>query len=185
MISRKQTEAILLMAIGALLLWYPQYMGQSRAADQKIIVAAEKLQGGDFDHAVVLLLSHDGHGAQGVILNKPSQESGTAGQGGPVESDKYITLHSLDIEPEGSAKLEKLQIAYTEGKIFAESILNGKEKPAESLVLKGKASWGKGQLDKEIERGDWTVVPFSSDIAFHTDSGKMWEKASAAVIPPK
>ena len=40
----------------------------------------------------------------------------------------------------------------------------------------GYAGWEKGQLEKEIENGDWLLVPSNYDLIFNTPSSKILEK---------
>jgi putative transcriptional regulator len=41
-------------------------------------------------------------------------------------------------------------------------------------VFAGYAGWGAGQLDGEVERGDWYVVTSESGDAFHGDTTALW-----------
>ncbi|HEY2258664.1 MAG TPA: YqgE/AlgH family protein, partial [Solirubrobacteraceae bacterium] len=39
----------------------------------------------------------------------------------------------------------------------------------------GHSGWGPGQLDAEIERGDWIVEPARAEDAFTGEPGALWE----------
>ena len=43
----------------------------------------------------------------------------------------------------------------------------------------GYTGWGKGQLDKEIENGNWLLMPSSSKLIFNTPDEKKWGKISS------
>ena len=43
----------------------------------------------------------------------------------------------------------------------------------------GYTGWDKNQLDKEIENGDWLLMPSSSKLIFNTPDEKKWSKASS------
>ena len=40
----------------------------------------------------------------------------------------------------------------------------------------GYAGWSAGQLDRELGRGDWLVVPASDELVFAEDPGLLWER---------
>ena len=39
----------------------------------------------------------------------------------------------------------------------------------------GHAGWTSGQLEKEIENGDWLMQSTSIDFVFNTNESKMWQ----------
>jgi len=60
-------------------------------------------------------------------------------------------------------------------------------------VLAGYAGWGPGQLEAELERDDWIVLPAQPDDAFDGDGAALWarvlerqggEYALLATMPP-
>ncbi len=53
------------------------------------------------------------------------------------------------------------------------------EGPAESLFALGYSGWSPGQLENEMRRGDWFVIPADPDLVFPDDPGKTWKRARA------
>jgi putative transcriptional regulator len=56
--------------------------------------------------------------------------------------------------------------------------------PADASHLRlflGYAGWSPGQLDYEIARGSWHVVPASEDVVFAEEPAKLWKRLS----PPR
>jgi putative transcriptional regulator len=62
------------------------------------------------------------------------------------------------------------------------AIENGKA-PKRYLLALGYSGWGPGQLESELERGDWLVVPGNLSILFEEDHDKRWEAAVALYTP--
>jgi putative transcriptional regulator len=179
MISRKKIEGIALLLLAAMFFLFPQYMKATREADNKILVATPMLNGGPFDHAVVVVVSHTGYGALGFVLNASPLNPSDPVPGGPVNKDQYFTLHSKDVVDEKTTTVEGLEnLGLTQGEAFARLLGGSGAKPAEYIIFKGTASWGMGQLTREIEQGAWKVIPFDRALVFHTDPKKMFELAS-------
>ena len=42
----------------------------------------------------------------------------------------------------------------------------------------GHAGWSSGQLEKEIENGDWLMQSTSIDFVFNTEESEMWKIAT-------
>ena len=163
-----------------------------------LLVAAPTLED-PFDRAVILLLEHDESGTLGVVLNQPTtldvgsvlpgwrdHLTGTTHlfQGGPVALDSALGLAALDSalllqedvrevdEPEGFRRV-----------VGALGIID-LDTPADALmphlqalrIYAGYAGWAPGQLEDELERGSWAVVPpgdLVSD-AFLADPEQQW-----------
>ena len=140
-----------------------------------------------FARAVVLLVRHNAEGALGLILNKStsatleehwSQVSDVACHrdqaiflGGPCEGP-LVALHTdeflLEIEvmpglyfSAGKEKLESLA-AQTD------------ERPAKFFA--GYSGWSPGQLENEIARGSWSVMPAEAEHVFAFGE-ELWGRA--------
>jgi putative transcriptional regulator len=44
----------------------------------------------------------------------------------------------------------------------------------------GHAGWEAGQLEREIENGDWLMQSTSYNFVFNTEESKMWKKAASS-----
>ena len=53
------------------------------------------------------------------------------------------------------------------------------EKHPCQYVLDGYAGWDKGQLENEIENGDWLIMPSDDRFIFSIANSEKWEKAAS------
>ena len=49
--------------------------------------------------------------------------------------------------------------------------------PEHFIFALGYAGWAAGQLEDELARNDWLVVPTDAELIFNTPAGERWEKA--------
>lgn len=149
----------------------------------RLLVATPTLADPNFSHAVVLILDHDVEGSVGVVLNRPTpvdvatvlpQWQGFAATpervfvGGPVQPDGVLAL------AEGSGPVDELTVVRD-----GIAVLDLQADPerltlARVRVFAGYAGWGSGQIQTEINRGDWFVVDATPDDVFSEDPGQLW-----------
>ena len=154
----------------------------------QLLIAPAYLTDPNFARSVVLMIQHDGEGAFGVILNRPTGRSiaevwselrgeacGCREQvhvGGPV-TGPLVALHT---EP----ALAELPIV--DGIYCSMSAERIEEIVAEDRKLvrfyAGYAGWGGGQLEGELSTGSWLTVPASADSVFHTPDEDLWSRAT-------
>jgi len=165
----------------------------------RMLVAAEKLSDPFFRHAVVFILEHDADGAVGLIVNR-KMGSGSfrellgeiggdlAGKlvedrkvdlyfGGPVATRNLFVLHDGGYDGPGTVN-SPAGIAMTGEIAIIRAIAEGKG-PARHRFLSGYAGWAAGQLDEEIERGDWLDAPADPILIFEGtgDAEAQWKRA--------
>jgi putative transcriptional regulator len=151
----------------------------------QLLLASPALRDPNFARTVVLIGVHSEEGAMGVVLNRPSAV--TVGEavpqlepaldehepvyiGGPVQPGSIVLLAEfLDPAPAGllvlgrigfpapDADIEELTRATARGRVFA-----------------GYAGWGEGQLDAELEQGDWIVQAAEPQDVFSEDPEDLW-----------
>jgi putative transcriptional regulator len=51
--------------------------------------------------------------------------------------------------------------------------------PKSLIFVLGYAGWAPGQLEGELNRGDWYVVGADPTLVFGAEPGRMWERAVA------
>jgi len=148
-----------------------------------------------FADGVVLLCHHDEDGSMGLLINRPQhitvgavlddmKLSKTAMdaptfEGGPVEPFRGFVLHdgwhiydsTLCVTPE---------IHLTTSRDVLEELATG-DGPEHFMLILGYAGWDAGQLEDEISRNDWLVVPSSSNIVFHTPIEQRWVVGAQAM----
>ncbi|HSM30253.1 MAG TPA: YqgE/AlgH family protein [Woeseiaceae bacterium] len=163
----------------------------ARPAQGKLLVATDLVQGELFANTVILLLHYDDTGAFGLVVNRPTEvkpeelladEAGFAGYsgtlfwGGPVHMDSLRALLRTDEPPEDAEKI--IESVYL---VSFEAALE--QDPANPAVLRlfiGYAGWAPGQLDYELARGSWRVLPGSGDLVFADEPEKLWKRLSPA-----
>jgi putative transcriptional regulator len=154
------------------------------SARGQLLIAGPGLLDPNFWRTVVLIVEHSDEGALGLVLNRPSETTvGEAASeleplldvddplyvGGPVQPSALIVLAEFD-QP-GEAAL----IAFEDVGVLA----NGDQGEASLSVRRGRAfvghaGWGPGQLDDEVERGDWILEPAQHDDAFTGAPVDLW-----------
>ena len=137
-----------------------------------------------FYRSVVLLVRHDDDGALGLILNRQTQTSvrevweNVCDQpcqvddrlyfGGPCEGP-LMALHT---------DFMRMEIEAFEGVYFSadrealEKLVANAQETKRFYV--GYSGWGPGQLESEVRRGAWKILPANRDTVFSAD-GELWE----------
>ena len=170
----------------------PAAVGADPAPAQgRLLVATELVQGELFANTVILLLHYDDTGAFGLVVNRPTEvrpeellddEEGIAGYtgtlfwGGPVHMDSLRALLRTDEPPEDAEKIvESVYLVSFEAAL--------EQSPADPAVLRlliGYAGWAPGQLDYELARGSWRVLPGSDDLVFDGEPETLWKRLAPA-----
>jgi putative transcriptional regulator len=157
-----------------------------------LLVAAPSLDD-PFERAVILLLEHDESGTLGIVLNQPTTlDVGTVlptwrdhltgtphlFQGGPVALDSALGLAALDSplrDPEEPTGFRR--VAGPLGIIDLDTPVDALTPHLQALrIYAGYAGWSPGQLEDELDRGSWAVVPPGDLVtdAFLADPQALW-----------
>ncbi len=146
-----------------------------------------------FEKAVIAICAHDENGAMGVgigrvlprlrlheILRQLNIEPGKAPnvavyQGGPVEPQRGFVLHSLDWGGAETTQVSNLW-AVTSTLDILKSIAKGRG-PKQWLVAMGYAGWSAGQLDEELTRHGWHMVPGTPALIYDIPVSERWHAA--------
>lgn len=152
----------------------------------QLLIAGPTLSDPNFWRTVVLVVEHSEEGALGLVLNRPSESKvGEAVPqltelvdaedevllGGPVGQSAVIVL--AEFEDPGDAAL----IAFDNVGVLGgdpEEPLGAGVKTAR--VFAGHAGWGPGQLDGELERGDWILDRARYSDAFGAAPEELWSE---------
>jgi putative transcriptional regulator len=157
------------------------------SARGQLLIAGPTLLDPNFWRTVVLVVEHTDEGALGLVLNRPSET--TVGEavpqleelvdlgeqlfiGGPVQPSAVIVLAEFE-DPTDAAL-----IAFdTVGVLGAGP---GSDQPAAGVragrAFVGHAGWGPGQLDSELERGDWILDRARRQDAFCGTPPDLWSE---------
>ncbi len=156
----------------------------------RFLVAEEQVLDPNFARTVVLLIDYGPRGAMGLIVNRPSRRTlaealprfeALAGSkhrlffGGPVEPEALLLLLRSDDPPAGFE--EVLNGVYLGGSASKWVDLIGSGLEEDSVRgYAGYAGWGPGQLDNEVSRGDWSVLPAAAGQVFDPAPDSLWKK---------
>ena len=161
-------------------------MGCSESTRGQLLIAGPELAEPNFWRTVVLVVDHGDEGALGLVLNRPSDT--TVGEavpqlsdladptedvmiGGPVQPSSVIVLAEFN-EPEEAALISFDQIGVLASGAPLDEVGAG---VTSVRVFAGHAGWGPGQLENELERGDWILEPATYDDAFSGDPRDLWK----------
>ena len=97
--------------------------------------------------------------------------------GGPVEPFLGFTLHSRDVMLENSVPVDDETALNTQDDAL-QALAEGTG-PHQMIFLLGYSGWGPGQLENELQRGDWYVVEADPDLIFSEEPARAWERALA------
>ena len=156
------------------------------------LVAAIHLRDPNFFRSVVLILEHNSEGAMGLIVNRPSPMTiaGALSQYGPVECGEAPVYVGGPVEPTSLYILHNsVKLGQTDQEIAPGIFLTGSEDSFDQVVrsekksetaikfrlLSGYSGWGGGQLESELDRGDWHTVPADGPLILEEDPYGIWE----------
>ncbi len=151
----------------------------------QLLIAGPQLMDRNFWRTVVLIVEHSAEGALGLVLNRPSEA--TVGEtvpelgeildddqqvflGGPVGTSSVIVLARFE-RPETAALIAFGDVGVLGGDA---SLQRPEDGVREGRAFVGHAGWGPGQLDSELERGDWILEPARDEDAFAADPQGLW-----------
>ena len=162
------------------------------------LVARRNLPSPNFFNTVVLITAHDSAGTVGVIVNR--RTGFDAGDllpdlpaarglghlvfiGGPVAPHRIVMLLRRE-RPGDTVERVTDEISFCADRDVLETLI-ARNKPATELHLyAGHAGWAPGQLDYELERGDWYLVNADANAVFGEDVERLWHRLINRLDPP-
>ncbi len=97
--------------------------------------------------------------------------------GGPVEPEAGFILYECINYSMANQITVTETLAVSREKKVLEDLARG-EGPRNYLFILGYTGWAPGQIEAELVRDGWLVLPSSNDIIFHMDSKKKWAAAA-------
>lgn len=171
------------------LVW-AQGTGSEDPAVGKFLIASRGLLDPNFSRTVVLLVAQNDEGALGIVINRPTQvklgqmvedlenadeRPETVWVGGPVAHWQLVLLFKADFQAEDTESV--LDGVYFSGsRVVLEELLEG---DLEFRIFAGYAGWSPGQLEHEIARGSWHVLPGDPEVIFDNEPESLWEELVA------
>jgi putative transcriptional regulator len=165
-------------------------MAMAESLAGQLLLAAPTLGDPNFARTVVLIGMHTEDGAMGVILNRPSTmtvaeavpelERAVGEQeqlylGGPVQRGSIVCLSEfLDPSPAGLLVLGRIGFPAADA-----DLATLVDATARTRAFAGFAGWGEGQLDSEVENGDWIAQAALAEDVFTDAPDELWSRVLA------
>ena len=160
--------------------------GQAKSEGQgRFLVATEQLDGTSFQQAVILITHHSERGATGLAINRPTdiplkqlfpripqlrQRTDPLYLGGPISTNAIFVLLRTEHPQQGMHLIAD--------NIYFATAQNAFRYPLDthSRTYAGYTGWAAGQLQDEIDRGDWLLIQTQPGIIFDDDPGGLWKR---------
>jgi len=157
-----------------------------------ILISMPHINDSLFGNSVIFMCEHDKKGAMGLIINKRFDKNDLKELfdnmnensseilnsvsdlylGGPVLVERGILLHSEKIYSKKSIKISDEFFISSDKEILLAMSKN--KKPTKSRLFLGHSGWSSGQLESEIQNGDWLVQETSPDFIFNIPAKQLW-----------
>jgi putative transcriptional regulator len=183
----------------ALALSCPASADDAKPPTAILIVARAELPDPNFRDAIVLVMNNIAPVPAGLIVNRPTripvshlfpdlerlaQIDAKGYFGGLVDIESVSFLFRADAPPEHATQVLEGVYLSTNAELLRK--LLGRDRPMEGLrIFAGYAGWGPGQLQAEIERGDWKLAPADARAVFEAKPEHPWPEPSAKDAGPR
>ena len=174
--------------------------GSAQEVDREpiLLVATPDLTDPNFSHTVVLVLFPAGSGPLGVILNRPipltlkdafpdepqlKERTDPLYFGGPVRTTGLMFLFRGSATAEGVFPVFDDLFLSSNGDVL-DRILGAQQNGVQRYFL-GYSGWAPVQLEMEIARGGWYVLPADPDTVLKMDPAVMWRELLARATAVK
>lgn len=161
-----------------------------------MLIATPTVRDPFFARTVILLVDHDEDGSFGVVLNRradpslgdlldrlelPSPRStqqAAVWWGGPVQPEAGMVLYleepELDRYEPSMPVAQGLRASWSME--LLRDIAHGKGPTIYALYL-GRAGWGPGQLEDELQQGAWLPADLERSLLFSDGDAELWRAA--------
>jgi putative transcriptional regulator len=157
--------------------------GQQRDAPNGVLLVAKPgLLDPNFRETVVLVTQAADSSTVGVILNRPTprkhEKTGeTLYFGGPVMREVMVALYRSERTPDAAAFHVLKGVYLTMHPRNIEKLFEHGTNPEQMhRLFMGFSGWAPGQLESELARDGWYMLPASADLLFRKDITGMWEE---------
>jgi putative transcriptional regulator len=158
-------------------------------ANGVFLVAKPALADPNFEQTVVLVTLPPGGGVIGVIVNRSlgrklselvqqpeliPPDADELYAGGPVARGRLLMLGRAASVPPGSFHVLEDVYLSTDPQLL-QDLGAGRLPGARVRFYAGYAGWGSGQLQAEVARGSWWIVPADAATLFDSDPATLWD----------
>ena len=171
--------------------WVPAQLhaAEPEASRSVLLIANEAMGDPRFRESVVLVTRHGRNRSTiGVIVNKafdvsldkvfPDFRQATQHRlhyGGPVSQGQIVFLVRNAAAPKAAITLAEQLFISSDGDSLRE-LIEASIPSSRLRVFDGFSSWAPGQLENEIDRGDWYLLPVDVDALFKEPLDELWQK---------
>lgn len=157
-----------------------------RRVTGKMILDSGKLAETYFERAVIFMVRHDGEGALGLILNRPTKHAlgdvmkdsaealvarAPLHLGGPVQPQMLSFL----VESRGDSELHVLPwVAWARNLEEVARLASQSVSMPRIRAFAGYAGWGGGQLEGEFSENCWVTAHAREAEVFEETTGDLW-----------
>ena len=160
----------------------------AEVANGIFLIAKREMQDPRFQQTVVLITQPPQGGPFGVIINRPLEQrlaevfpdqASMQGRkdvlyfGGPVARDGLMFLVRSAKPPAHAVHVLK-DVYFTGDVKWIEKLLSRPDPTQGLRVFAGYSGWAPAQLQNEIQRGDWHVLPADAATIFEKDPTRIW-----------
>jgi len=157
-------------------------------AEGFLLVANERMVDPRFKQSVLLMTKYGKDGSMAVMINRPTEiplstalphiealneSHDTLFMGGPVSRKVLLVLFESDQPPKAEGAIRVFDNIYfsMSKSVFAEVF---SQKGPVFKIYSGFAGWAPGQLEQEIDRGDWLLGEAAGFVIFKKESTHIW-----------
>lgn len=153
------------------------------------LIANSDSMGPYFTNSVILLTEYSSEGALGIIINHPTaimvlevlpdlegldKKTDFLFSGGPV-LQSYITMLLSSDKLMDDTKHVFGKVYYSTSTITLGNMIKNNDPNEAVRLYAGYAGWVSGQLEAEITRGSWRLIPADQYTIFNKDPESIWE----------
>jgi putative transcriptional regulator len=148
----------------------------AQLATGNLLIATAKSHDPDFAHSVILLILYDSESAIGLMLNKPTSLPITEIL--PEAKSKSIAIYAGGPIPIGvrgllrSKTLPFFSVISSRSELLG--LISGSPTPDVFRIYAGYVGWTSAQLQNEVARGLWKVLPASTAELFDPHPANLW-----------
>lgn len=161
-----------------------------------ILIAMPHIRDPYFSRSLVFVCEHDDKGAMGLIFNKSFDDEGIKKIfptliindeavkdvisplyfGGPVDLERGFLLHSSDYRQKETLDVTPNFYLTSNAEILGD--IKSGNGPRHYKMMLGYAGWGNGQLERELENGDWLFQDGDTKFVFAGNDAEKWGSAT-------
>ncbi|MBI5970038.1 MAG: YqgE/AlgH family protein [Deltaproteobacteria bacterium] len=154
----------------------------------KFLIASRTLKDPRFAQTVILILDYGQGGATGVIINRPTniKLSDALPHAAEFHGLSYTVYIGGPVMPNGmTALIRSSEQIHGAARVFGDVHVSPSLDAIKGIIGKntrtlrffaGYAGWGPRQLDGEVARGGWHVLPADAETVFTMSPAEVWSR---------